>query len=155
MSELYESLISAALLGGSGGGGGGGTTVVANPTLTGNESRLEGIQIGNTKFSVAPTTIYLRESPVAGVYKLYKDNVLYDETNPFTSDDLKTVSDNEGLLYLIDARTSNTVSACMCTYHYFDYGANGFYCWIDAPNFCCADARGKSTADFESLSIYV
>lgn len=33
--------------------GGGGTTVVANPSLTGTEAQLKGIQIGNIKYSVA------------------------------------------------------------------------------------------------------
>lgn len=32
--------------------GGGGTTVVANPTLVGTESALEGLQVGNTKYKV-------------------------------------------------------------------------------------------------------
>ena len=34
------------------GGGGGGTTVVANPTLTGNEANLSGLQVGNTKYGI-------------------------------------------------------------------------------------------------------
>lgn len=35
-----------------GGGGGGGTTVVANPTLTGSEANLSGLQVGNTKYGI-------------------------------------------------------------------------------------------------------
>lgn len=34
------------------GGGGSGTSVVANPTLTGNEDSLTGLQVGNTKYAV-------------------------------------------------------------------------------------------------------
>ena len=34
------------------GGGGGGTTVVANPTLTGSETNLSGLQVGNTKYGI-------------------------------------------------------------------------------------------------------
>ena len=33
-------------------GGGGGTTVVANPTLTGSEANLSGLQVGNTKYGI-------------------------------------------------------------------------------------------------------
>lgn len=35
-----------------GGGGGGGTTVVANPTLTGSEANLSGLQVGDTKYGI-------------------------------------------------------------------------------------------------------
>lgn len=33
-------------------GGGGGTTVVANPTLTGSEANLSGLQVGDTKYGI-------------------------------------------------------------------------------------------------------
>ena len=33
-------------------GGGGGTTVVANPTLTGSETNLSGLQVGDTKYGI-------------------------------------------------------------------------------------------------------
>ena len=35
-----------------GGGGGSGTTVVANPTLTGSETNLSGLQVGDTKYGI-------------------------------------------------------------------------------------------------------
>lgn len=35
-------------------GGGGGTTVQANPTLDGTESHLDGLKVGNTKYSTSP-----------------------------------------------------------------------------------------------------
>lgn len=35
-----------------GGGGGGGTTVVANPTLTGSETSLTALQVGDTKYGI-------------------------------------------------------------------------------------------------------
>lgn len=34
------------------GGGGGGTTVVANPTLTGSETNLTALQVGDTKYGI-------------------------------------------------------------------------------------------------------
>lgn len=40
------------LLVSSTGGGGSGTTVVANPTLTGSEANLSGLQVGDTKYGI-------------------------------------------------------------------------------------------------------
>lgn len=45
LKELNELIIA--------GGGGGGTVVIANPEETGSEEKLEGLQVGATKFKVA------------------------------------------------------------------------------------------------------
>lgn len=56
--------------GGTGTGGGDGTTVVANPELTGDETKLRGITIADTNYSVMASEMSFSDVPVASDLKL-------------------------------------------------------------------------------------
>lgn len=55
---------------GTSGGGGGGTTVVANPELTGDETKLRGITIADTNYSVMASEMSFSDVPVESDLKL-------------------------------------------------------------------------------------